>query len=130
MSDEALLLGRLLFGGLFVYNGLSHFRNRAATAAYCAYKHVPAPAAATVLSGAWLLVSGLSIGLGVRPHAGALMVVVFLLGVTPVMHNFWTIADETQRLSEFVNFSKNVALLGAALMSFAIPSPWPYSVVP
>ena len=130
MSDLALLLGRLLFGGLFVYNGLNHFRNRAAMTAYSAYKHVPAPAAATWLSGAWLLVSGLSIVLGVRPHAGALMVVVFLLGVTPVMHNFWTIADETQRLSEFINFSKNVALLGAALMLFSIPSPWPYSVVP
>jgi hypothetical protein len=58
------------------------------------------------------------------------MVIVFLLGVTPVMHNFWTIADETQRLTELINFSKNVALLGAALMMFAIPAPWPYSIAP
>jgi putative oxidoreductase len=91
---------------------------------------VPAPAAATVLSAVWLLVSGLSIVLGIRPHAGAVMVVIFLLVVTPVIHNFWTLADETQRLTEFINFSKNVALLGAALMMFAIPSPWPYALVP
>jgi putative oxidoreductase len=128
VADLALLIGRLLFGGLFVYNGLNHFRNRAAMTAYGAYKGVPAPAAATLLSGIWLLVSGLSIVFGARPHAGALMVVVFLLGVTPVMHNFWTITDETQRLGEFINFSKNMALLGAALMLLAIPSPWPYSL--
>lgn len=130
VSDVALLVGRLLFGGLFVYNGLNHFRNRAATTAYSAYKRVPAPAAATVISGAWLLASGLSIVLGAWPHTGALMVVVFLLVVTPVMHDFWTVADQTQRLGEFINFSKNVALLGAALMLLAIPSPWPYSIVP
>jgi uncharacterized membrane protein YphA (DoxX/SURF4 family) len=58
------------------------------------------------------------------------MVALFLLSVTPVMHNFWTVTDPTQRLGEFINFSKNAALLGAALMLLAIPSPWPYSLVP
>jgi uncharacterized membrane protein YphA (DoxX/SURF4 family) len=126
----ALLVGRLLFGGLFVYNGLNHFRNRAAITGYCAYKRVPLPGAAALLSGAWLLVAGLSIMLGARPQLGALMVVVFLLAATPVMHDFWTVGDETQRLGEFINFTKNAALLGAALMLLAIPSPWPYSVAP
>jgi uncharacterized membrane protein YphA (DoxX/SURF4 family) len=123
-------VGRILFGGLFVLNGVNHFRNRAAMTGYTASKGVPAPAAATVISGAWLLVSGLSIVLGVRPHLGAVMVALFLLSVTPVMHNFWTVTDPTQRLGEFINFSKNAALLGAALMLLAIPSPWPYSLVP
>jgi uncharacterized membrane protein YphA (DoxX/SURF4 family) len=130
VADVALLVGRILFGGLFVLNGVNHFRNRAAMTGYTASKGVPAPAAATVISGAWLLVSGLSIVLGVRPHLGAVMVALFLLSVTPVMHNFWTVTDPTQRLGEFINFSKNAALLGAALMLLAIPSPWPYSLVP
>ena len=130
MSETAFLIGRLLFGGLFIYNGVNHFRNRAAITGYCTYKRVPLPAAATLLSGGWLLVSGLSIVLGVRPQLGAWMIAIFLLGVTPVIHNFWTVADETQRLGEFINFSKNLALLGAALMLLAIPSPWPYSLAP
>jgi putative oxidoreductase len=130
VSDIALLVGRLLFGGLFVLNGLNHFRNRAAMTGYTAHKGVPAPAAATLVSGIWLLASGLSIVLGVRPHLGALMVAAFLLVVTPVMHNYWTVTDPTQRLGEFINFSKNMALLGAALMLLALPSPWPYSIVP
>jgi putative oxidoreductase len=130
VSDIALLVGRLLFGGLFVLNGLNHFRNRAAMTGYTAHKGVPAPAAATLVSGIWLLASGLSIVLGVRPHLGALMVAAFLLVVTPVMHNYWTVTDPTQRLGEFINFSKNMALLGAALMLLALPAPWPYSIVP
>ena len=130
MTDVALLLGRILFGGLFVLNGVNHFRNRAAMTGYTAYKGIPAPAAATVVSGAWLLVSGMSIVLGVCPRLGAVMVALFLLGVTPVMHNFWTVTDQTQRLGEFINFTKNMALLGAAMMLLAIPEPWPYSIVP
>jgi len=130
VPDVALLIGRLLFGGLFVYNGVNHFRNRAALTGYAAYKGVPAPAAATLASGAWLLVGGLSIVLGIRPQVGAVMVAIFLLAVTPMIHNYWTVTDENQRLSEFINFSKNLALLGAALTLLAIPSPWPYSVAP
>jgi putative oxidoreductase len=130
MTDLALLIGRVLFGGLFVLNGLNHLRNRAAMTGYATYKGLPAPGLAIVASGVWLLVCGFSIVLGIRPYAGAVMAIVFLLAVTPVMHNFWTIADENQRLGDFINFQKNVALLGAALMVLAIPAPWPYSLMP
>lgn len=128
MTDVALLVGRLLFGGLFVYNGINHFSNRAAMVGYCQHKKVPMPGAAIVVSGLWLLVGGLLIMLGFHPHAGALMVALFLLVVTPKMHDFWAQTDATARMGDFVNFQKNVALLGAALVLYAIPWPWPYSV--
>jgi uncharacterized membrane protein YphA (DoxX/SURF4 family) len=128
MTDLALLIGRVLFGGLFVYNGFNHFKNRAAIAGYCAYKGVPMPGVSAVVSGLWLLLSGLSIVLGIRPEIGAVMIALFLLGVTPVMHNYWTVSDPNQRMGEMINFHKNMALLGAALMLLAIPGPWPYSV--
>jgi hypothetical protein len=35
-----------------------------------------------------------------------------------------------QRMSETVNFTKNVALIGSTLMFLAIPQPWPYGVWP
>lgn len=130
MSDVALLIGRLLFGGVFLYNGINHFRNRTGMVGYAAFKGVPAPALAIPVSGAWLLVSGLSIILGAWPQVGAVMIVVFLLGVTPVMHNYWAVTDENQRLGDFINFQKNMALLGAALLLLSIPLPWPYSIAP
>jgi uncharacterized membrane protein YphA (DoxX/SURF4 family) len=52
----------------------------------------------------------------------------FLIGVTPIMHNFWAMADEAQRTVELANFAKNLALLGGTLMMVGVPRPWPYSL--
>src|ERR1051326_4829037 len=120
------LAGRLLFGALFVYNGVNHFRNYAAIRGYCAYKHVPVPGASAILSGACLLAAGSSVVVGFRPEVGLALIALFLLVVTPFMHDFWNTADPAQRLGEFVNFTKNAALMGAALMMLSLPRPWPY----
>jgi uncharacterized membrane protein YphA (DoxX/SURF4 family) len=130
VSDLALLVGRLLFGALFLYNGINHFRNLAALTGYTQYKRVPAAAASVVVSGLWLIVSSLSLILGIWPHAGAIMIVVFLLVVSPVMHNYWAATDDSVRMNDFIHFSKNLALAGGALLALAIPEPWAYAVVP
>ena len=52
----------------------------------------------------------------------------FLLGVSPKMHAFWREEDAQVHTSEMVNFTKNMALLGAALMAAAHPEPWPWSL--
>jgi putative oxidoreductase len=127
MTELLFLVGRVLFGGLFLYNGLNHFLHFTATRGYCAYKGVPLPAASTVISGLWLLAGGASVVLGFRPEIGLTLIVMFLLVVSPKMHAFWTVADPTHRLGEFINFTKNLAMVGAALMMLAIPRPWPYS---
>ena len=128
MTDILVLIGRLLFGGLFLYNGINHFQNRAAMTGYAAYKGVPMPSLSIVGSGLWLVVCGLSVILGFRPEVGLLMSVIFLAGVTPVMHNYWTASDPNARLADSINFQKNMALLGAALVMLALPRPWPYSI--
>jgi putative oxidoreductase len=122
------LAGRLLFGGLFVYNGLNHFRNYAAVRGYCAYKRIPMPGASTIVSGVWILVAGSSVVAGFWPEVGLVLIVVFLVVVTPLIHDFWNIADPGQRLGEVVNFTKNAALMGATLMMLLLPRPWPYSL--
>ena len=124
MTDILLLIGRLLFGGLFLYNGINHFINRAGMTGYAAYKGVPMAGASILASGAWLVIAGLSVMLGFRPEIGLVMIALFLAGVTPVMHNFWVATDPNARLADMINFHKNVALLGAALMMLALPRPW------
>lgn len=128
MTDILFLVGRLLFGGLFLYNGINHFTNYATLRGYCAYKKVPLPDVATVLSGLWLVISGASVVAGVRPEVGLVMIAVFLLGVTPKMHDFWTAHDPQARMGEFINFTKNFAMLGAALALLMVPRPWPMSL--
>jgi uncharacterized membrane protein YphA (DoxX/SURF4 family) len=129
MTNTAMhVLGRAILGGYFTYNGINHFVNRGMLTEYARSKHVPAAAAAVPVSGAMLLLGGLSILTGVRPKAGASLIATFLLGVSPSMHDFWQIEDQSQRMQEFVNFTKNMALVGSACLVAAFPEPWPASV--
>ena len=126
-NTAILALGRAVFGGYFLYNGVNHFMNRGMMTEYARSKGVPAADVAVPATGALLALGGLSVLTGVQPKAGASMIATFLLGVSPMMHDFWRINDQQQRMGEFVNFTKNMALVGAACLAAAIPEPWPMS---
>lgn len=116
MRDVASTIGRLILGGYFVYNGINHFKNREMMAGYAGSKNVPSPEAAVLGSGTLLLAGGLSVISGVKPRAGLVLLAVFLLGVTPVMHDFWSDEDPQQKANNRVHLLKNTALLGSVLM--------------
>jgi len=121
------LIGRLLFGGYFVMSGINHFKQSASMTQYAAAKNVPKPDIAVKATGAALIAGGTSILLGVKPKWGALAIIGFLAGVSPVMHDFWSQTDPEQRMNELVNFSKNMALAGAAAALMGVEEPWPTS---
>lgn len=127
-GGTVLGFGRVLFGGYFLYNGINHFLSRAAMAEYARAKQVPAADAAVMGTGALIVLGGLSLLSGTRPRIGASLIAAFLLGVTPKMHAFWEIEDDQQRMQEFVNFTKNLALVGGAALAAAVPEPWPVSL--
>jgi putative oxidoreductase len=124
----ALGFGRAIFGGYFLYSGINHFLNRKMLTEYARSKSTPAPDWAVMGSGALIALGGLSLVTGVRPQAGASLITAFLLGVSPQIHDFWTIEDQQQRMGEFVNFMKNMALIGGACFAAAVPEPWPASI--
>jgi len=66
-------------------------------------------------SGILMTAAGAALVLGLAPRLGALGVAGFLAAVSPKMHDFWNVEDPGQRQGEMINFSKNIALLGAAL---------------
>ena len=131
-SDRAatwvLFAGRLIFGGYFLYNGINHFLERDSLVDYARSKGVHAPEAAVAGSGLLILGGGLSILTGAFPKVGAGLISTFLLGVSPRMHAFWREQEPQQRMNEMVNFTKNMALVGASLLAAAHPEPWPVSV--
>jgi putative oxidoreductase len=128
-STAMLAIGRTIFGGYFLYNGINHIANQDALATYAAAQAVPAPALAVAVSGTLLLLGGLSLVLGILPKLGAALVILFLVGVTPVMHDFWN-RDGSQRMIEMGNFLKNIALIGGACFAAALPEPWPGRAAP
>jgi putative oxidoreductase len=122
------LIGRLIFGGFFLYNGINHFRERKTLGQYAESKNVPQPETMVMASGVALIAGGASILMGVKPKFGAAAIAGFLLGVSPVMHNFWKVEDPAQRMNDMTNFAKNLALLGGALALMGVEEPWPASV--
>ncbi|HBC46496.1 MAG TPA: DoxX family protein [candidate division Zixibacteria bacterium] len=122
------LIGRILFGGYFIYNAFNHFTHVKGMSGYAATKSVPMPSVAIIFSGLLLLFGGVSVVLGVAPFIGLLCLIVFLIPVTFTMHSFWADTDAAARMGNQINFYKNMALLGAVLICFVIPRPWPHSL--
>ncbi|NIT86220.1 MAG: DoxX family protein [Gemmatimonadetes bacterium] len=121
------LIGRVIFGGFFIYNGLNHFMNLGMMKGYAGSKDVPAPGLAVTVTGLMLVVGGLSVLLGLWPEIGLWLLIVFLIPVSFLMHDFWAVPEE-QKVSEMTNFMKNMALLGAALMMLETSSAWTYTL--
>jgi putative oxidoreductase len=122
------LIGRIIFGGFFIFSGLNHFAKLEYISGYASMKGTPAPKAATGGTGLLLVLGGLSILLGVLPLVGAILLIIFLVAVSIQIHAYWKVADPQARAAEMVNFMKNMALAGALLMVLTIPGPWPLSL--
>jgi putative oxidoreductase len=117
--DIIVLIGRILFAFLFLSSGYAHFAQRQMMAPYAASKGVPAAMTAVLAGGVLLLAGGLSVLFGVWADLGSLLLVIFLVPTALFMHGFWRETDAQARMNETVQFSKDLALAGAALMLFA-----------
>ena len=123
----AFFIGRLIVGAYYIYNGLNHFVKLGQLTEYAKFKGVPMPQLAVIGAGVLLLAGGITILLGKFPEIGVAALVLFFVPVTFMMHNFWAVGEEMKAM-EMVNFTKNMALLGSALMFLAIKKPWPLSL--
>jgi putative oxidoreductase len=126
--DVLFLIGRIIVGAYYISGGLRHFTQLDMYTGYAGSKGVPAPKTMSAVAGLLLLIGGLSILLGIKPVIGVIALVLFFVPVTFTMHKFWTVSDQMTKMSEMVNFTKNMALLGSALMFLAIPTPWHWSI--
>jgi putative oxidoreductase len=122
------MLGRAIFGGFFLYNGINHLQHSDQMAPYAAAKGVPSPEQAVQASGALLLAGGVGVLTGLKPKLGLAAIVGFLIPVSLQMHRFWDVDDPQLRQNEMAHFAKNMALVGAALAMMQIPEPWPASI--
>ncbi|MXR52959.1 DoxX family protein [Halovenus sp. WSH3] len=116
MSDDApSALGRALYSGILAYMALDGFKNNDKRVAVAEEKGVPAPEVLVPFVTGMLFVANLGILLWKYPRASAGALIVFFLGTTPSIHNFWTMEGQ-QRQSNKINFLKNLALIGGAIV--------------
>ncbi|ELY60698.1 terminal quinol oxidase subunit [Natronococcus jeotgali DSM 18795] len=91
------------------------FRNNEKRVEISREKGVPAPELLVPFVTGLLFVANLGIVFWKFPRASAGAVIVFFLGTTPQIHDFWTMEGE-ERQANKIHFCKNVALLGGALV--------------
>ena len=122
------MVGRVILGGFFVYNGINHFLHKEGMTQYADAKNLPYPEAGVLASGALMAVGGMSLILGFKPKFGALSAIGFLALASPLFHDFWNEQDPQAQQQQMIHFSKNMALLGALLALAGVEEPWPLSV--
>ena len=109
-----VLAGRILYAAIFLISAPGHFTEKMIS--FAAGKGVPMAHLAVPLAGVICFLGGLSVLLGYKAKLGAWLLVIFLVPVTLMIHNFWAIADPVQARIQYINFMKNLSMLGAALM--------------
>jgi uncharacterized membrane protein YphA (DoxX/SURF4 family) len=118
--DVVALIGRILFVVLFLGSGFAHLTQTQAMAGYASSKGVPAAKLATQASGVMIIIGAVMLLLGVWADLGALLLVVFLFPTAVLMHAFWKETDAQAKQLEMIQFQKDTALGGAALLIFAL----------
>ncbi len=113
--DPPSAIGRSLYAGILAYMALDGFKNNDKRVAVAEAKGVPMPELLVPFVTGMLFVANLGIVLWRFPRAAAGAVIVFFLGTTPAIHDFWTMEGK-QRHANKINFLKNVALLGGAVV--------------
>ncbi len=110
------ILGSAIFGAYFVYSGFKHFAEEKSFTGYAKSKGVPYPRFAVLLTGTMMIVGGLGFIFNTHIQESAILLIIFLVPTTFMMHTFWKISDPMHRMNDQINFTKNLALIGALLM--------------
>lgn len=109
-----VLLGRICFSFVFILSSINHFNG--ADLPYATQAGLPMAKLLVPLAGVLALLGGLSVLVGFHAKLGAWLLALFLLPVTPMMHNFWAVKDPMMHAIQMVNFLKNLSMLGGALL--------------
>jgi putative oxidoreductase len=119
--DALFLIGRILFGILFGASGLmGHLGAYAQSRGYAQSKGIPFAGPAVLVSGVGIVAGGIGIAAGIWADLAALGIAVFLFFTAFFMHQFWKETEQMARITELTQFQKDIGLLGAALVFFAV----------
>lgn len=114
------IIGRILLGGYFLYNGYNHFKNLSSMTGYATMKRVPFAKAAVIVGGVMLTLGGVAILVNRFAILGMCLAVLFLIPTSIMMHAFWKETDQNAKMMERIQFTKNLAIVGALLLLISI----------
>src|SRR6056297_3472587 len=102
--DELWLIGRIMFCALFVASGVGHLVDLDGSTRYAAEKGIGPARPGVIASGVAFIVGGVSILFGIWGDLGALLLIITLIPLTFLMHQFWAERDPAARRNELSLF--------------------------
>ena len=122
--NALFVIGSVLFAFLFVGAGIGHFKATEAMTGYAKYKGLPAPKAGVLVSGALFLLGAIAVAVAAIAQGdfavyglyGALAIALVMFPTAIIFHNYWKETDPQAKQNEQIQFNKDIALAGAALV--------------
>lgn len=128
-SSVPLLVARILMASVFVFSAWGKLRGDERDMKAIIGLHLPFPSILAKFAGACEIVGALMLTLGVAAQLAAILLGIFLLGVTLTFLQFWKIPDGDARFGAENAFFGNLGLLGG-LTYVATFGPGPIALLP
>jgi putative oxidoreductase len=111
-NNLALLLCRLLIASLYLPTGLGKVANLAPFVAMLRDNGLPYPEVFAVVGVTAEVLAPIALILGLAPRITAIVMIGFTLVATAISHRYWTFTDPVLRQAQYLNFYKNMAIIG------------------
>jgi len=121
IKEWSPLAGRILISLIFLMSGLSKIGGFAGTAGYMASKGIPMANIALALTIIIEVGGAAMIILGYKARLGAAALLLWMIPVTLIFHNFWA-AAEAAKQTEMIMFMKNISMMGGMLLIMGLGS--------
>lgn len=119
MKNVIDLIGRIFLSFIFIYDGLDsilYFRKtkEVMTSYGITFQQDILLIGSIIL----LMLGGTLLLIGYRSSFGAVLLLLYYIPVTLIVHSFWNDPDEMERRLEAIMFMKNLAIIGGLLMVY------------
>lgn len=126
-NSLGMLLARLLISAIFIWSGVGKLMTWDTYVSYMASKgmtYIPYFLGAAALVE---IVGGVFLVIGFKARITALILILYLMPVTYIFHDFWNIADNAEKTTQLAHFLSNLAIMGG-LLSLVTVGPGTYAV--
>lgn len=113
------LIGRLLIAAIFLMSGIAKLTDTPGTVAHMTAAGIPYADTLAIVAGVAEILGALSLVLGMLTRLGAAGLFVYMIPTTLIFHAFWN-SEGPERLTQMVNFMKNLALMGGLATLMAV----------
>lgn len=120
------LFGRILLSAIFIISGLSKITNFGATRDVMSMHGIPVAPFFLFCSIVIEVAAGVCVLVGFQARLSSLILVIYLIPVTAIFHNFWSYQGMEHQM-QIVNFLKNISIMGG-LAQIAAMGAGPISV--